>query len=58
MSIGGDGIEVFQIMHCYVDIDKSYFFMVREANITRGLNLVISKEQGKLDIKNIPLPPE
>ena len=38
-------------MHGLEDLDESKLFMLTQANITRGHNLMISKEQCKLDIK-------
>ena len=49
--IRGHQIEVCKIMSGFEDIDKSKFFKVREAYITRARNLMISKDQCKLDIK-------
>ena len=38
-------------MHVVLDIDRSKFVNVRETNITREHNLMISKEHFKIDVK-------
>ena len=45
-----DQMEVFELMHGFEDTDKSKFFKITDANITREHNLMISEEQCKVDI--------
>ena len=42
-----------QITYVFEDTDKNDFVKVREVNITRGHNLMISKEQCKLDSQRV-----
>ena len=47
----GDQIEVFKILNGYENIDRIFFFTVKEERRTRGHGVTLAKKQCRLDIR-------
>ena len=47
----GDQIEVFKILNGYENIDRNYFFLVKEGRRTRGHGVTLAKKQCRVDIR-------
>ena len=47
----GDQVEVFKIVNCYEDVDRSMFFKLKEGSRTRGHKAGLVKEQCSLAMR-------
>ena len=46
-------IEVFKILNGYENIDRIFFFSVKEERRTRGHGITLAKKQCRLDIRKV-----